>query len=130
MIVKRLLCPERVRRVPEQFSWVDHRLVRDRHICRCGSEALALYLLLVTVADAEGLSYYSERAVAQLLSMDEAAVQRSRRELIQAGLIAYQKPLYQVLSLEPRPGQLADAPRANRCATLGEVLRAALGGGA
>jgi len=29
MIEKHLLCPERVRRVPPHFSWVDHRLVRD-----------------------------------------------------------------------------------------------------
>ncbi len=128
MIVKRLLCPERVRRVPEQFSWVDHRLVRDKHIGRCGAEALALYLLLVTVADAEGLSYYSERAVSQLLSMDEATVQRGRRELTKAGLIAYQKPLYQVLSLDPLPRQPADSPRGNRCASVGEVLRAVMGG--
>ena len=28
---KRLLRPERLRRVPDQFSWVDHRLVRDQH---------------------------------------------------------------------------------------------------
>lgn len=129
MIVKRLLCPERVRRVPEKFSWVDHRLVCDRHICRCSAQSLALYLLLVTVADAEGLSYYSERAVGQLLSMDEAGVQRGRSELTKAGLIAYEKPLYQVLSLDPLPGQPA-APRGNRCASLGEVLRAAIGGAA
>ena len=130
MIVKRLLCPERVRRVPEKFSWVDHRLVRDKHICRCGVESLALYLLLVTVADAEGLSYYSERAVGQLLAMDEAGVRRGRSELMKAGLIAYEKPLYQVLSLDPRPGQPAAAPRGNRCASLGEVLRVAIGGAA
>jgi hypothetical protein len=127
VIVKRLLCPERVRRVPAQFSWVDHRLVRDKHIGRCGAEALALYLLLVTVADAEGLSYYSERAVSQLLSMDEAAVERARRELTAAGLIAYQKPLYQVLSLDPLPHPPA-APRGQGCVSLGEVLRTALGG--
>ena len=128
MIVKRLLCPERVRRVPEQFSWVDHRLVRDKYICRCGAEALALYLLLVTVADAEGLSYYSERAVSQLLSMDEATVQRGRHELTKAGLIAYQKPLYQVLSLDPLADPPADSPRGNRCVSIGEVLRVAMGG--
>ena len=130
MIVKRLLRPERVRRVPEQFSWVDHRLVRDQHIGRCGTDALALYLLLVTVADAEGLSYYSERAVSELLSMEEATVRRAREELIEAGLIAYQKPLYQVLSLDPLPHQPTASVRGNRCASVGEVLRAAMGGAA
>jgi hypothetical protein len=50
-VVKRVLCPQRLRRVPQQFSWIDHRLVRDRHICGRSAEALALYLLLVTVAN-------------------------------------------------------------------------------
>ena len=34
------------------------RLVREGHIAQCGPQALALYLLLVMVADAEGLSAY------------------------------------------------------------------------
>ncbi len=46
--------------MPSQFSWVDQRLVRERHIERCDVQALALYLFLVTVADAQGLSYYSD----------------------------------------------------------------------
>ena len=62
MKAKPILCPERLRRVPRQFSWIDQRLVRDGHISRCGANALALYLLLCTVADAQGLSYYSDAA--------------------------------------------------------------------
>ena len=57
MKTKRVLCPERLRQVPQRFSWIDQRLVRDGHIAQCGPQALALYLLLVTVADAQGLSY-------------------------------------------------------------------------
>jgi len=60
MPVKRVLRAERLRRVPTQFSWVDQRLVREGHLERCGLDALGLYLVLVTVADAQGLSYYSE----------------------------------------------------------------------
>ena len=63
MIVKRVLCRHRLRRVPSQFSWVDHRLVRDRHICDRSAQALALYLFLVTVGDADGLSYYSDGSI-------------------------------------------------------------------
>jgi hypothetical protein len=59
--------------------------------------------LLVTVADAEGLSYYSDRTAAGLLSMEPGALSQARRDLMGAGLIAYRKPLYQVLSLEPGP---------------------------
>ena len=100
MPIKRVLCPERVRSVPAQFSWVDHRLVRDRHIDRCDAQAAALYLFLVTVADAQGLSYYSDAVLARRLSMAPARLGQARADLLGAGLIAYQRPLYQVLALD------------------------------
>jgi DNA replication protein DnaC len=49
MTLKRVLCPQRIRQIPPQFSWVDHRLVRERYIERCDHPAAALYLFLVTV---------------------------------------------------------------------------------
>ena len=58
---KHPIYPERIRTPPKQFSWVDHRLVRDHYIDRCSHQSAALYLFLVTVADAQGLSYYSDR---------------------------------------------------------------------
>lgn len=63
MVAKRILCSERLRRLPGQFSWIDHRLVRKKHICGISHSALALYLFLLTVSDAEGLSYYSDDTV-------------------------------------------------------------------
>src|SRR6516165_8173016 len=102
MKTKRLLCPQRLRTVPHQFSWIDQRLVREGHIARCGgTQALALYLLLVTVADAQSLSYYSDKTAARLISLNEAQLREARCSLLAAGLIAYESPLYQVLSLEP-----------------------------
>ena len=100
MAVKRVLRPERLRRVPTQFSWVDQRLVRDRHLERCGLDALGLYLVLVTVADAQGLSYYGEATLERLLSIPAPRLQAARAELIRLDLIAYERPLYQVLSLD------------------------------
>lgn len=99
MVEKRVLCRERVRVVPEQFSWVDQRLVRHEHIRRCDCRGLALYLMLVTVGDAEGLSYYSDEKVAGLLGMGSSEVVAARRQLLGADLVAYERPLYQVLSL-------------------------------
>lgn len=131
---KRILCPERLRRVPKAFSWVDHRLVRDRHISRCSHEALALYLFLVTVADAEGLSYYSDPAVGRLLDMNESMLAASRRELCRVGLIAYRNPLYQVLSLDNPESGMPARPRhssergGGEAVSIGEVLRQAMGG--
>jgi hypothetical protein len=87
---------------PRGFGWIDHRLLRDGYIGRCSPQALALYVLLVCASDAQGLSYYSEPRIAQLLTLEPATVSLAlaRRELIGLGLIAYQKPLYQLLSLE------------------------------
>jgi hypothetical protein len=98
---KQVLWEERTRRVPRQFSWIDHRLVRDGYIGRCDHAALALYLLLVTVGDAEGLSYYSDRLAARLVSLSPEQLAVARENLVRADLVAYEAPLYQVLELPP-----------------------------
>jgi len=118
VIRKRVLCPQQLRKVPPQFSWVDHRLVRDKHIAGKSTEALTLYLFLVTVADGQGLSYYSDAGIGKLLPLDGPALDRARRELIRARLIAYERPLYQVLSLD-KP----DGPRGGTPQTLGSILQ-------
>src|SRR5512143_2237223 len=128
MPIKRVLCPERLRSVPAQFNWVDHRLVRDRHIDRCDAPAAALYLFLVTVADAQGLSYYSDAVLARRLSMAPARLAQARADLLRAGLIAHQRPLYQVLALEgPLPVVEARTLGAEERGARIERLRAALG---
>jgi len=100
---KRVLRPERLRQVPPQFSWIDQRLVRNRRLEQCDAQALALYLVLVTVADAKGLSYYGEAGLTRLLSMPAARLSQARADLIRLDLIAYERPLYQVLSLDLPP---------------------------
>jgi hypothetical protein len=97
MVRKELLHPERVRRIPKQFSWVDQELVRSGYVKRVSAEALGLYLLLITVGDSQGLSYFSDRSLSEYLSRDVATL---RAELIRAELIAYRHPLYQVLALK------------------------------
>lgn len=99
-IKKRILCPERLRRIPGQFSWIDQALIRDRYLHSCDHSALTLYLVLVTVGDADGLSYYSEASLARMLRLEHAQFLSARQQLCQAGLIVYQAPLYQVLSLQ------------------------------
>ena len=120
---KHLLRPERLRRVPPQFSWVDQRLFRHGRCARCDSDALALYLFLLTVSDAQGLSYYSEPSIGRFLRLDLLQVSAARQRLIESELIAYQKPLYQVLSLDPidPPTQRTGAP-----VSVGELLRQVL----
>jgi len=69
--------------------------VRDKHIDHLDVHAGALYLFLITVADARGLSRYGARR----LSVDEACLRQARLDLIRAGLLAYADGLYQVLAL-------------------------------
>jgi hypothetical protein len=54
---------------------------------------------LVTVADAQGLSFYADRSLCQRLSMALPVLHQARQALITRGLIAYERPLYQVLAL-------------------------------
>jgi len=140
MVIKRVLCPERVRRVPKQFSWVDHRLVRDKRLCGVSHPALALYLFLVTVGDADGVSYYSDATIMRDLSLQQRQLAAARSELCARGLIAYSHPLYQVLSLPSSERPLPPAPcestpirsyhaTAAETESIGTVLRQMLGGG-
>src|SRR5258708_34266767 len=103
MPIKRLLDPRRMRKAPPRgFGWIDHRLLRDGYIGRCSPQALALYVLLVCASDAQGLSYYSEPRIAQLLTLDPATLSLAGRELIDLGLTAYQKRPYQRVTLATR----------------------------
>ena len=101
MPTKRPIDPRRMRKaLPRGFGWIDHRLLRDGYISHCSPQALALYVLLVCASDAQGLSYYSGPRIAELLRLEPEVLSGARRELIDLGLIAYQKPFYQLLSLE------------------------------
>ncbi len=132
MINKHPLRPDRLRQIPPSFSWVDHRLIRHDYLRGTAPSAWALYLFLVTVADAQGLSYYSDAAIARHLNLDATALAAAREQLLQTGLVAHQKPLYQVLALpeDPRAGRVETAPRTGQVRSVGDILRRALAGGA
>ena len=132
-IKKRVLCPERLRRIPGQFSWIDQRLVRDRYLQRCDHGALALYLVLVTVADAEGLSYYSDSTLERMLNIEHGRLLNARHQLCQVGLLAYDKPLYQILSLElplDAGGVTEPVVRSGQPSAVADILRRIVGGAA
>lgn len=101
MIAKTPILNTRIRKVPQSFSWVDHRLVQDRHIDLCSHAEAALYLFLVCVSDDKGLSFYGDKSIMKTLSMDQKILSDARSGLIKNSLIAWQKPVYQVLCIEP-----------------------------
>ena len=130
--IKQLLRPERLRQVPEQFSWVDQALVQQHFIDRCEARSAALYLFLVTVSDAQGLSYYGASTLARRLRLSDEQFGAARQQLIDLDLIAYSSPLYQVLALPgtvaaqrpaPRaPGATRDVTGSNRTTTGGQPV--------
>ena len=129
--VKQVLRPERLRQVPEQFSWVDQALVQRHFIDRCDARAAALYLFLVTVSDAQGLSYYGESTLAARLHLNAEQLAAARAQLIEIELIAFQAPLYQVLALPetrvaPRTAPSVPAQRSVRETGAGLVSMAQL----
>jgi len=118
MIVKEPILKQRIRKTPTSFSWIDHRLVRQRYIESCTHAQSALYLFLVCVSDARGLSYYSDKSIIKKLDMDVQSLREARAGLVKNSLIAWQKPIYQVLSLEP----MANNCRSGQMMSLSDIL--------
>ena len=103
MTVKRLLCPDRVRKIEGSFSWIDHRFVTEGFLPDLSTIEILLYLFLVAVSDRHGLSFYHDDRIVSLLKIDLPALGRARDGLVRRCLVAYDCPLYQVLSLPPKP---------------------------
>ena len=100
--------------LPRQFQIAVVENVNESHLRRA-AWLFPLYLFLITVADAQGLSWYGDTQVARRLSIDEACLRRARGDLIRAGLLAYAHGLYQVLALDmpppiPRPEVTSSEP--------------------
>lgn len=97
---------------------------------RCEPRAWALYLFLVTVADVQGLSYYSDAAITRHLNCDALSLGAARQQLIAADVITFQKPLYQVLALPEEAAPMVAQPlRTSEVRSVGEILRQVFEGG-
>lgn len=94
---------QQLRKIPTQFSWLDQRLVQESYIDRLSHPAMGLYLFLVTVADPQGVSFYSDKTLQKRLQMSAEVFGKARLQLLKDHLIAYQKPFYQVLGLDSLP---------------------------
>src|SRR3974390_2951143 len=104
--------PDRRRSIRGSFSWIDHRFLRegfDQGLTR--SEKL-LSLVLVAVSHKDGVSFYSDARLSELLDIRFAhELEAARNELVARDLIAYADGIYQVLDLP------ADSPRKTRDAS-------------
>ena len=123
---KILIRPERLRHIPGQFSWIDQRLFLQRRLAGCSSHCWALYLFLTMAGDSRGISYYSDPKAADLLAVEPLELAQARDELIKADLIAYQKPYYQVLSIDESALPPEKEPRCAQSQSAGEILGAVM----
>lgn len=96
--------PDRIRTIRGSFSWIDHRFFRqgfDQGLTRL--EKL-LYLVLVAVSNRDGVSFYSDERLAELLEIRHRhELLGARSELVARELIAFEQGIYQVMDLPPRP---------------------------
>ncbi len=100
---KRVLDPKRVRKIEGSFSWIDHRFITGGFLRNLSTLEILLYFFLVAVSDRNGVSFYYDDRIASLLKIDLAALGRAREGLVLRSLVAYEPPLYQVLSLPTLP---------------------------
>ena len=96
--------PDRIRSIRGSFSWIDHRFLRkgfDQGLKRL--EKL-FYFVLIAVSNRDGVSFYSDERLAEILEIRHAhELTGARNELMDRGLIAFEHGIYQVLDLPPEP---------------------------
>ena len=105
MIKKKIISPQRVRRIEGGFSFIPHRFLIDGFLKALSQQELLLYVFLVLAADRYGLSFYSYDRICSLLHMTLEQYSAARDALIEKDLIAFDGTLYQVLSLPASPAQ-------------------------
>ena len=129
MIQKRILDPERIRRIDGGFSFIPHRFLTDGFLASLDQKQLLLYLFLVLVSDRHGLSFYSYDAICSLLQLSLDEYIKARDSLIARGLIAFDGTMFQVLELPCAPIQpKAPEMRADITKLIRQSLQEAEGG--
>jgi hypothetical protein len=102
-MIKKLMVPERVRKINGSFAFIEHRFLREGFLASLSHHELLLYLFLVLAADRYGLSYYSFDRICTLLRIATDDYIEARNGLIEKDLLAFDGYLFQVLSLPQTP---------------------------
>ena len=103
MLKKRVLNPDRIRRIDGGFSFIPHRFLLEGFLASLNQQELLLYLFLVLASDRNGLSYYSYDRICTLLQLNLDEYIAARYGLIAKELIAFDGSLFQVLALPSKP---------------------------
>ena len=103
MIEKRILCPERVRKIAGTFAFIEHRFLRDGFFASLGHHEMLLYAFLVLAADRYGISFYGYDRICSVLRFTVEDYIEARNQLIEKDLLAFDGTLFQLLSLPEKP---------------------------
>ncbi|UCH00095.1 MAG: hypothetical protein JSU78_06635 [Deltaproteobacteria bacterium] len=99
MIKKKVLVPNRIRRIEGGFSFIPHRFLTDGFLSSLHQHEILLYFFLILASDRYGLSFYSYDAVCSMLGLSVDEYIEARDGLIKKDLIAFDGTLFQVLDL-------------------------------
>jgi hypothetical protein len=92
--------PDRRRSIRGSFSWIDHRFLREGFDQGLTRLEKLLYFVLVAVSNQDGVSFYSDARLAELLDIRfPHELDGARKQLVARDLIAYEGGMYQVLDL-------------------------------
>jgi hypothetical protein len=109
--------PDCRRSIRGSFSWIDHRFLREGFDQGLTRLEKLLYFVLVAVSNQDGVSFYSDARLAELLDVRfPHELDGARKELVARDLIAYEGGIYQVLDLpdcSPRKASGCSAPLPN-----------------
>ena len=103
MIRKKIINPQRVRRINGSFSFIPHRFLTDGFLTSLTQQEILLYIFLVLVSDRYGLSYYAYDSICSYLQLAIDDYIEARDGLIKKDLIASNGTLFQVLDLPAKP---------------------------
>jgi hypothetical protein len=84
-----VLRPDRLRRPPRSFAWLDHRLRSDAFLERMTPEEITLYCFLALAADGQGLSCWRLDRIERETTLDVSLLHRAREGLVRADLLAF-----------------------------------------
>jgi hypothetical protein len=100
---RQLICHARRRRIDGGFGFIPHRFLRDGFLQSLTCDELRLYVILVLVADRDGMSFYSHQRLCFELEMSPNCYLDARDGLLRKDLIAVDGLRVQLLSLPPEP---------------------------
>ncbi len=125
MITKKIINPERVRRIRGGFSFIPHRFLFDGFLDSLSQKELLLYLFLVMASDRHGLSFYSYDAICSLLQITADQYIEARNGLIEKDLIDFDGNVFQVLDLPVKP--IKSSKPKQHPLTVSKLIRQSLG---